>query len=79
MSPSDLVLGHKRYFNLDIKSALVHRADFTIDKTEGLFLKPFITAQPGRLNLPPAIWESLVNIASNYPETSNAIYPEVTA
>ncbi len=79
LSPSDLALGHKRYFDLDTISALVHRAGFKIDKTKGLFLKPFTTAQLGSLNLSPAVWQSLMNVASNYPEISNAIYLEVTA
>lgn len=31
----------------------IRRAGFKIDKTEGLFLKPFTTAQLGSLNLSP--------------------------
>lgn len=78
LSPSDLALGHKRYFDLDTISALVREAGFKIVNTEGLMLKPFTTHQLNTLNLPPSVWQALVNISADYPEISNAIYLEVT-
>ncbi len=79
LSPSDLALGHKRYFDLDTVSALVREAGFNIANTEGILLKPFTTNQLNNLNLSPAIWQALVEISAGYPEISNAIYLEVTA
>jgi SAM-dependent methyltransferase len=79
LSPSDLALGHKRYFDLQTLSVLVRDAGFKIGKVEGLFLKPFTTSQLSSLDLSPAIWQALLEVSAGYPEISNAIYIEVTA
>jgi SAM-dependent methyltransferase len=79
LSPSDLALGHKRYFDLDTVSSLVRKAGFKIANTEGILLKPFTTSQLSNLNLSPAIWQALVKISAGYPDISNAIYLEATA
>jgi SAM-dependent methyltransferase len=79
LSPSDLALGHKRYFDLQTLSGLVRDTGFKIGKVEGLFLKPFTTSQLSSLDLSPAIWQALLEVSTGYPEISNAIYIEVTA
>jgi SAM-dependent methyltransferase len=79
LSPSDLALGHKRYFDLQTLSVLVRDAGFKIGKVEGLFLKPFTTSQLSSLDLSPSIWQALLEVSAGYPEISNAIYIEVTA
>jgi SAM-dependent methyltransferase len=79
LSPSDLALGHKRYFDLETISALVSDAGFKIGKVEGLFLKPFTTSQLSSLDLSPPIWQALLKVSTGYPEISNAIYVEATA
>jgi SAM-dependent methyltransferase len=79
LSPSDRALGHKRYFDLETISALVHEAGFKIGRVEGLFLKPFTTSQLSSLDLPPTIWQALLKTSADYPEISNAIYVEATA
>jgi SAM-dependent methyltransferase len=78
LSPSDLALGHKRYFDLETISALVRDAGFKIGKVEGLFLKPFTTSQLSSLDLSPIIWQALLEVSTGYPEISNAIYVEAT-
>ena len=79
LSPADLAIGHKRYFDLDTISALVRDAGFKIATTEGLMLKPFTTSQLNTLNLPPAVWQALLKVSAVYPEISNAIYLEAAA
>lgn len=78
LSPSDLALGHKHYFDVEAISTLVHEAGFEVAKTEGLFLKPFTTGQLNTLNLPSAVWQALMKISAGYPDLSNAIYIEAT-
>jgi SAM-dependent methyltransferase len=79
LSPADLALGHKRYFDLDTISALVRNAGFKIARTEGLLLKPFTTSQLKALDLSPAVWQALLKISAGYPDISNAICIEATA
>jgi SAM-dependent methyltransferase len=79
LSPSDLALGHKRYFDLDSISELVRAAGFKVAKTEGLLLKPFTTGQLNMLNLSPVVWQALLQVSVDYPGISNAIYLEATA
>lgn len=79
LSPSDLALGHKHYFDLEAISRVVTNAGFKVAKVEGLFLKPFSTQQLKKLDLPPVVWQALTGISVNYPSISNAIYLEATA
>ncbi|MGO8754180.1 MAG: methyltransferase domain-containing protein [Gallionellaceae bacterium] len=79
LSPADIALGHKRYFDVSSLAALVQDAGFRIERTEGMLLKPFTTEQLGKLDLPPAIWRALQTVAADYPAISNAIYIEATA
>lgn len=79
LSPADLALGHKRYFDLDRLTALVQAAGFQVARTQGLLLKPFTTSQLNKLSLPPSVWQALLQVSANYPEISNSIYMEAVA
>lgn len=76
LSPADLALGHKRYFDVSMIEALVSNAGYTIRKTGGMLLKPFTTAQMEALDLPASVWRALVEIADDHPDLANAIYLE---
>jgi SAM-dependent methyltransferase len=78
LSPADLALGHKRYFDVDRLTKLVGDAGFQVAKVEGMLLKPFTSNQLHSLNLTPAVWQALVDIADVYPDISNAICLEAT-
>jgi 2-polyprenyl-3-methyl-5-hydroxy-6-metoxy-1,4-benzoquinol methylase len=76
LSPQDLELGHKRYFDYQSFTSLVLRHGFRIVNTEGIFLKPITTAQLRRLELPASVWNALCTIAQNFPAISNGILVE---
>jgi SAM-dependent methyltransferase len=79
LSPADLALGHRRYFDLATLTALVQDAGYTVAHTAGMLLKPFTTAQLSQLNLPPAVWRAMLEVSAMYPEISNSIYMELVA
>jgi SAM-dependent methyltransferase len=79
LSPADIALGHKRYFDVDSLTSLVKEAGYLVDKTEGMLLKPFTTGQLAKLDLSPAIWRAMQTVAADYPHISNAIYMEATS
>lgn len=79
LSQADLALGHQRYFDLASLVELVSACGYSVARTEGMLLKPFTTAQLGRLNLAPAIWGALIEVARDYPDISHAIYLEAQA
>ncbi|MBT9458024.1 MAG: methyltransferase domain-containing protein [Burkholderiaceae bacterium] len=79
LSPADLALGHKRYFDLASLRSLVQDCGYRVIKAEGMLLKPFTTTQLNALNLAPAVWQALLQVSADYPEISNSIYLEVAA
>lgn len=74
----DLRLGHKRYFDEKSLRELVSSSGLKIIAAEGIFLKPFSTAQMQSLNLSPEVIESLCAIGAEYPGISNALYIEAS-
>ena len=78
LSPHDLALGHKRYFDLESLRKIVSEAGLQIITIEGIYLKPFSLNQLRSLALSEDIMEALFKVASEYPELSNAIYLEAT-
>jgi SAM-dependent methyltransferase len=78
LSPDDLQLGHRRYFDLDSITALVKEAGLRVRNTEGVFLKCLTTAQLQRLELSPEVREAFFKVGVGYPEISNAIYLETS-
>ena len=79
LSPADLALGHRRYFDLESLIQLAQAAGFNVVCTRGLLLKPFTTTQLGQLNLPPGVWQALLDVSADYPAISNSIYMELVA
>lgn len=78
LSPEDLQLGHKRYFDLDSFTRLIKGCGLNISKVEGNFMKPFTTSQIVSLNLKPEIWRALMEYGIDHPDSCNSIYVEAT-
>jgi SAM-dependent methyltransferase len=78
LSPEDLELGHKRYFDLASLRRLVEGAGLRVVSTEGVFLKCLTTGQLQRLGLSEAILNAFFTVGVSHPEIANAIYLETT-
>jgi hypothetical protein len=78
LSPQDLQLGHRRYFDLASLTALVQGAGLRIVRQEGVYLKCLTTAQLRSLSLPPAVVRGFFEVGVDYPDVANAIYVEAT-
>ncbi len=76
LSPYDLELGHKRYFDVTSLSRLVTTCGLRIATIQGLQLKPFSTSQMASLGLAREVQQALYTVGSDYPELCNAIYLE---
>ncbi len=76
LSAEDLALGHRRYYDQSSLVAALIRAGFKIAVVEGILLKPLTTSQFASLGLAPDVVEAFVEIASDFPDVSNAIYVE---
>jgi hypothetical protein len=78
LSPQDLELGHKRYFDPASIRGLVERAGLRVLRCEGVFLKSLTTSQLQGLGLPEAVWRAFFEVGVAHPEIANAIYLETT-
>lgn len=78
LSESDLLLGHKRYYNKDELLKLAKRHALKVLSVEGIFLKPLMTSQLESLSLPREIINGMLEMGKIYPELSNAILMELT-
>ena len=77
LSEDDFKLGHRRYYNIADLRAEISTAGLIECSLEGIFLKPFTTAQLEKLSLPSEVFEALMVIGKDYPELCNAILMEV--
>jgi SAM-dependent methyltransferase len=77
LSESDLLLGHRRYYNIEELKQLALENNMNICSIEGIFLKPFMTSQLQSLNLPSSIIDGMLEMGKKYPELSNAILMEL--
>ncbi|MEW6772623.1 MAG: SAM-dependent methyltransferase [Bacteroidota bacterium] len=78
LSSHDLMLGHKRYYDLDLIKKDIYAADLKIERITGLMLKPITNDQMKKLNWSDNIIEALVKVGENYPEIANCMYLCVT-
>ena len=77
LSASDEALGHKRYYDLSMLEELAERNNLKIVNVEGIFLKPFSTAQMQQLDLSKEMISGMLTLGRDYPELSNAILMEL--
>lgn len=76
LSSADLELGHKRIFDINSLELLISQCELEILSIEGIFLKPFTTAQLQKLSLPKEVLAAMMELGINYPELSNALLIE---
>lgn len=77
LGEGDVAMGHKRVFTVETLRALVERHGFKISRMEGIYLKPFTTAQIERLDLPRKILNAMMDVGKEYPELCSGILAEV--
>jgi SAM-dependent methyltransferase len=73
LSENDIISGHKRYYTVKSFSSDVERAGYSIELTEGIYLKPFTTKQMMSLNFEKNIVDALCLAGVSYPELSLGI------
>lgn len=80
LSPADLELGHKRYFDLESITKLMEDNDLKIVKTTGLMLKPITGKQLTQLgwDKDENILKALFKVGEKYPEIANCILLQTT-
>jgi SAM-dependent methyltransferase len=78
LSPHDLALGHRRYFDLDSLRRLVEGAGLRVGVCEGIFLKCLTTEQLARLSLDSRVLEAFGDVGRDHPDIANALYLEAS-
>lgn len=79
LGPGDLQLGHVRMYSVDRLRNEIEAAGYRLVGLEGVFLKPFTTAQLQALNLPASVLRALCAVGVDYPELSCALLAEIEA
>jgi 2-polyprenyl-3-methyl-5-hydroxy-6-metoxy-1,4-benzoquinol methylase len=77
LSENDIILGHKRYYTVKSLTEEVRRAGYSIERMEGIYLKPFTTRQIMSLNFNKKILRALCKIGVDYPELCCGILAEL--
>ncbi|GIV30223.1 MAG: hypothetical protein KatS3mg028_1289 [Bacteroidia bacterium] len=78
LSEYDLMLGHKRYYDLETIKKDIEKSQLRILEIKGLMLKPITNNQMNLLNFNTNIYSALLDIGENYPEIANCIYIKAT-
>lgn len=78
MSQNDRLLGHKRYYTVDTLTEVINRAGCTVERMEGIYLKPFTTSQIVSLGLDKKIIQALCEVGVGYPELSCGILAQIS-
>ena len=73
LSENDLLLGHQRYYTMQSLTSDIIKAGCEIEKTEGIYLKPFTTEQILSLHLDRKVITALCEVGIQYPELCCAI------
>jgi 2-polyprenyl-3-methyl-5-hydroxy-6-metoxy-1,4-benzoquinol methylase len=77
LSDNDHLLGHKRYYTAETLSADIKEAGYSIEKIEGIYLKPLTTSQMISLNFDKKIINAFCEVGIDYPELSCGILAEL--
>lgn len=79
LGQGDLELGHQRTFSVSTLSRLVAESGYKVIREEGIFLKPFTTAQMISLNLSPSVHNALCELGVAYPQLCAGLLFELVA
>lgn len=77
LSQNDIMLGHKRYYDVVTLKDDILKSESIVKSIEGIYLKPFTTAQLMSLDLSPEIYKALCTIGREYPELCLGLLAEV--
>ncbi|UHQ20004.1 class I SAM-dependent methyltransferase [Lysobacter sp. KIS68-7] len=78
LSPSDLALGHKRYFDTASITAMVRDSGYRVDQVHGLMLKPLTTGQIQSLKMGRNFDDALIEVGYGLPEITNGVLIEAS-
>jgi SAM-dependent methyltransferase len=79
LSEHDHRLGHRRFYSAPSLRAEVAQAGFSVDRLEGIYLKPFTTRQIVSLQLERKYIDALCRVGQDYPELCCGLLAEVSA
>lgn len=79
LTAADLALGHRRVYSVDSLREEMETAGYTLERTEGIFLKPLTTAQLASLKLDDKITRAMCEVGVNYPELCAGLLVEARA
>jgi len=68
LAPNDHLLGHQRYYTVKSLRRDIEQAGYSVNRMEGIYLKPFATKQILSLNLEQKYIKALCDLGVNYPE-----------
>lgn len=77
MSENDHVLGHQRYYTMNELVVDINNAGFSVNRMEGIYLKPLMTSQMISLNLDEKLIDALCEVGISYPELSCGLLAEI--
>lgn len=77
LSDHDLLLGHKRYYTVESLRQDIAQAGYSVQRLEGIYLKPLSTSQMISLDLREEVIQALCMAAIDYPELSCGILAEL--
>jgi len=77
MSAVDRDFGHHRFLTYEQWTGLFQREGFVVARAEGLYLKPFTTAQIASLGLAEGVYKALGEVAAQLPQISNTCFFEL--
>ena len=79
LSENDHLLGHQRFYTVATLKDDVAQAGCTVERLEGIYLKPFTTRQILSLQLDRQVIEGLCTVGIDYPELSCGLFAEIIA
>lgn len=79
LSDNDHLLGHKRFYTVDTISADIAQAGCSVDRLEGIYLKPFTTRQIVSLQLNRKVIDALCTVGIDYPELCCGLLAEISS
>jgi 2-polyprenyl-3-methyl-5-hydroxy-6-metoxy-1,4-benzoquinol methylase len=79
LSEHDHLLGHQRYYTVETLRRDIAQAGYTVERLEGIYLKPLTTRQMLDLELDRRIIDALCRQAIAYPELSCGLLAELAS
>ena len=77
LSDHDRLLGHRRYYTVATLRQEIASAGYAVETMEGIYLKPFTTAQMISMNFSDAVIDALCEVGIAYPELSCGILAKI--